>query len=136
MDERDLMTFMADPFTMIGSDGAAPQSGGLPHPRVSGTFPRFLGRYVRDRGLMSVSEGVRRVTSLPALTFGLEGRGLIRPGFIADLVVFDPESVHDGSTYADPLAKPDGISCVLVNGEAVVQESNYTGATAGRRLIH
>lgn len=135
MDERDLMTFMTDPFTMIGSDGAAPGTGGFPHPRAAGTFPRFLGRYVRERQVMTLPEGVRRMTSLPAAAFGLGGRGRIREGFAADLVAFDPETVDDRSTYSDPMERPEGIRWVLVNGKVVVRDSVSTGVAAGGRLF-
>jgi dihydroorotase/N-acyl-D-amino-acid deacylase len=133
MDEEDVRTVMRHPTTMIGSDGI-PTQGGKPHPRLYGTFPRVLGRYARDLRILSMEEAVYRMTGLPATKFRLEGRGFVREGAYADLVLFDPSAVLDRATYADPRSFPDGIRHVFVNGVAVVREGRHTGARPGRAL--
>jgi N-acyl-D-amino-acid deacylase len=133
MDEEDVRTVMRHPTTMIGSDGI-PTQGGKPHPRLYGTFPRVLGRYARDLRILSMEEAVYRMTGLPATKFRLEGRGFVREGAYADLVLFDPSAVLDRATYADPRSFPDGIRHVFVNGAAVVREGRHTGGRPGRAL--
>ena len=132
MSEDDVRTVMRHPNTMIGSDGLA--SPGKPHPRLWGTFPRVLGRYARDEGVLSFAEGVRRMTSLPSATFGLSDRGVVRTGAFADLVVLDPATVADVGTYSDPCRRPIGIAAVTVNGTLVVRDGVHTGARPGRPL--
>jgi N-acyl-D-amino-acid deacylase len=134
MDEADIATVLAHPETMIGSDGLPPGVGGRPHPRLFGTFPRVLGRYVRERALLSLPEAVARMTSLPARAFGLSDRGVIAPGRAADLVVFDPETIGEGGDYADPVHPPVGISAVVQGGWIVVQDGRWGGVRRGRRL--
>ncbi len=130
MDEDDVRTIMSDPLIGIGSDNGIPV--GLEHPRTWGCFPRLLGRYVRELGLLSWPEAVRKMTSLSAEHFGLTGRGVIAPGAIADVTVFDPETVgHDG-TYERPAVDPTGIEHVLIAGEVVVDAGNFSGARSGR----
>jgi len=101
---------------------------------VYGTFPRLLGRYVREERLLSLEEAVRKITSMPAQRAGLSRRGVLKSGLIADVTVFDPESVIDRATYEDPRQYPDGISYVIVNGVLTVDQGEYTGALAGRVL--
>lgn len=132
MSEDDVRTVLADPHTMIGSDGLA--APGKPHPRLWGTFPRVLGRYARDLGVLSLAEAIRRMTSLPCETFGLTDRGVIRPGAFADLVLFDPATVGDVGTYEDPERPPTGIGAVIVNGTVVARDGEHTGARPGRAL--
>jgi dihydroorotase/N-acyl-D-amino-acid deacylase len=132
MREDDVRRVLASPFTMIGSDGVP--KPGLPHPRWAGTFPRVLGQYARDLGLMSVETAVHRMTGLAAARFGLTGRGVLQDGAHADLVVFDPETVGDRATYAEPLLPPTGIHRVLVAGRTVVRDGIVTGARPGRML--
>jgi N-acyl-D-aspartate/D-glutamate deacylase len=124
---------MAHPTTMIGSDGI-PTLGGKPHPRLYGTFARVLGRYVRDEQVLSLEEAVHRMTGMPAAKFGLVGRGVVRPGAWADLVLFDPAAINDVATYDAPRQHPSGIPWVWVNGTAVVREGSHTGERAGRAL--
>jgi dihydroorotase/N-acyl-D-amino-acid deacylase len=133
MSEDDVRTVLAHPTTMIGSDGL-PTLRGKPHPRLYGTFPRVLGRYVRELGLLSLTEAIFRMTGLPAQKFRLEGRGVIRRGARGDLVVFDPATIIDTATEEDPHRYPDGIVHVLVNGTFVVRDGAHTGARPGRAL--
>ncbi|MGI8332650.1 N-acyl-D-amino-acid deacylase family protein [Actinomadura scrupuli] len=132
MREDDVRRVLADPFTMIGSDGVP--KPGLPHPRWAGTFARVLGHYARDLGLMSVETAVHRMTGLAAARFGLIGRGVLADGAHADLVVFDPATVGDRATYAEPLLPPAGVHRVVVAGRTVVRDGAVTGARPGRVL--
>jgi N-acyl-D-amino-acid deacylase len=132
MDERDVRTVMSHPTTMIGSDGIL--GGSRPHPRLYGTFPRVIGYYAREQGLMSIEKAIHRMTGMPAAKFAIKDRGIIRPGAYADLVVFDPTALIDTATYADPCRYPAGIHQVLVNGRTVVKHGRHTGARPGRAL--
>ena len=139
--EDDVRTIMRDPHVGIGSDGLYTgrpgQPGrGRPHPRHFGTFPRVLGRYVREEGLLALPEAVRKMTSLSADALGLADRGRIRVGAAADLVLFDPATVLDRATFETPHAAPEGIGAVVVNGVPVVLDGEPTGATPGRVLRH
>jgi N-acyl-D-amino-acid deacylase len=132
MDEEDVRRILAWPGTMIGSDSIPAEVH--PHPRLWGAFPRLLGRYARELGLFSMEEAVRRITSLPAGRFGLRDRGVVREGASADLVVLDEARVADRSTFESPVARPDGIELVLVNGQAVWRQGAPTGVLPGRVL--
>ncbi|HEY3773922.1 MAG TPA: D-aminoacylase [Solirubrobacteraceae bacterium] len=134
MSEADVETVLAHPQTMIGSDGLPPGVGGRPHPRLFGTFPRVLGRYVRERGLLSLPTAIARMTSLPADGFGLAGRGRIAPGLVADLVLFDPATVAEGGDYNDPIHPPAGVGTVIQGGHVVVRGGRWLGVRRGRRL--
>ena len=117
---------------MIGSDGSLVHFGrASPHPRGYGTFPRVLGRYARDLGVISLEEAVRRMTSAPADRLGFSDRGRIEVGAIADLMVFDPETVIDRATFDHPHQYPVGIPHVFVAGQAVVRDGEVTGARPG-----
>ena len=105
---------------------------GKPHPRAFGTPTRFLGRYVREKKIMSFEEGVRKMTGLPAKKLGLTSRGLIKQGYYADLVVFDPATVQDCATYADPKQYSQGIDTVVVNGRVVLDQGVQRDVFAGR----
>jgi dihydroorotase/N-acyl-D-amino-acid deacylase len=133
MDEQDVRTVMRHPTTMIGSDGI-PTLRGKPHPRLYGTFARVLGHYARELGVLPMHEAVHRMTGFPARRFGLADRGLVRPGAVADLVLFDPQRIADVATYAEPHRPPAGIAHVFVNGVAVVRDGAHTGARPGRAL--
>lgn len=133
MDEGDIEANLRHPLVMVGSDGL-PVMEGLPHPRLFGTFPRILGHYVRDRAILSIEEAIRRMTSLPARVFGLDGRGTIAEGNHADLVLFDPATVRDLATYDEPKVEAEGIALVVVNGAVAYQDGRHTGAGAGRML--
>ncbi|MEU6265052.1 N-acyl-D-amino-acid deacylase family protein [Saccharopolyspora shandongensis] len=134
MHEDDLELAMTDPHTMIGSDGLPPGTGGKPHPRLTGTFPRVLGRYTRERGILPLPEAIRRMTSLPARCFRIPDRGTIAPGHIADLVAFDADAVTDIGDYQDPMRPPVGIPWVCQAGRTVVENGEYTGPRTGIRL--
>ena len=130
MDEADVRRVLQHDVCMIGSDGI-PSPTGKPHPRLYGTFPRVLGRYVREEGLLSLEEGVRRMTSLPAKKFRLAERGEVKEGYWADLVVLDPAHVADSATFEDPRQHPEGISHVLVNGVPVVTDGLPANSGSG-----
>ena len=135
LDEKDVERIMKHPMTMIGSDGRLTKPGsGHPHPRWYGAFPRVLGHFARDRGVLKLEEAVRKMTSLSAGRVGLKERGLVKKGYFADLVVFDPKTVIDKSTFQKPHQYPEGISYVFVNGEAAVADGEFRGLRAGRVL--
>ncbi len=133
MNEEDVCTVLRHPTTMIGSDGV-PTEGGKPHPRLYGSFARVLGHYSRRLGVLSLEEAIHRMTGFPASKFRLEGRGLVREGAYADLVLFDPERIDDVASYEEPRRHPAGIHHVFVNGRAVVKDGVHTGARPGRAL--
>jgi N-acyl-D-aspartate/D-glutamate deacylase len=133
MCEEDVQTVMRHGVTMIGSDGI-PTLGRKPHPRLWGTFARVLGRYVRELGVLTLEEGVHRMTGLSAAKFGLHDRGAIREGAAADLVLFDPATVGERGSFENPEVPPAGIVHVLVNGGFVVRDGVHTGARPGRVL--
>lgn len=133
MSEDDVETVIRHPRTLFGSDGI-PTTAGRPHPRLCGTFPRVLGHYTRERGLLELGETIRRLTSVAAARFGLVDRGEVRPGAFADLVLFDADAVLDRATYEDPRQPPLGIEAVWVNGRRVVAGGQHTGERPGRAL--
>ncbi|MCI2416544.1 D-aminoacylase [Saccharopolyspora sp. K220] len=134
MHEDDLELAIADPHTMIGSDGLPPGMGGKPHPRLTGTFPRVLGRYSRERDVLALPDAIRRMTSLPAKSFRIPDRGTITPGHVADLVAFDADTVIDVGDYQDPMRPPKGIPWVCQRGRTVVADGEYLGSRNGTRL--
>jgi N-acyl-D-aspartate/D-glutamate deacylase len=139
IDEADVQSLLRSPAVLVGSDGraVAPQSvagQGRPHPRFYGTFPRVLGHYARDLGLLSLPEAVHKMTGASARVLGLVDRGLLREGYRADITTFDPAAIIDRATYEDPHRYPDGIGSVVVNGTVVVDSGEHTGALPGRVL--
>jgi N-acyl-D-amino-acid deacylase len=138
--EDDVRTILAVPWIAIGTDASGRRRGhrvldaGVPHPRTYGTTARVLGRYVRDEAALGLETAVAKLTSVPADRLGLRDRGVVREGALADLVVFDPATVIDRATYADPAVYPDGIDEVLVNGRAAVLGGEETGERPGRLL--
>jgi N-acyl-D-amino-acid deacylase len=134
MSEADVTQVLAHPATMIGSDGLPPGRGGKPHPRLYGTFPRVLGRYVRERGVLTLPEAIARMTTMPARAFGLTDRGRIAAGAIADLVAFDPARITDTGDYRDPVRAPAGIAWVMQDGQFAVRDGQWLGNRLGRRL--
>jgi N-acyl-D-amino-acid deacylase len=132
MDEKDVQSAMAHPGAMIGSDGIPFDAH--PHPRLWGTFPRVLGHYSRDLKLFPLEDAVRRMTSYSAQRFGLAKRGELKPGFYADICVFDPTTVIDTATFEKPISPAKGIDVVLCNGEVVWRDGKPAGGRAGRAL--
>jgi N-acyl-D-amino-acid deacylase len=137
--EKDMTLALKQPWCSVGSDGSAyategPLRRGNPHPRNFGTFPRVLGVYVRETGLLTLEEAVRKMTSANAAKLGLTDRGVVRPGAFADLTVFNPAAVTDRSTYADPFHYSEGIVHVIVNGQPVLDGGKPTGARPGRAV--
>jgi N-acyl-D-amino-acid deacylase len=139
MDEKDNFAVYKAPFHMVGSDGIAlAPYGELAsfkfHPRAYGTFPRVLGRYVRESGVLTLEEAVRKMTSFPAQRLNLKDRGIIRKGAWADLVIFDYDQILDKSTYEEPNLHPEGIKYVMINGEIVIENGQHTGRVSGKIL--
>lgn len=133
IDEKDIATNLAHKDMMVGSDGI-PDLRGKPHPRLFGTFPRILAKYVRDDQVLSLPEAVRRMTSLSASVFGMVDRGVVKPGYWADLVMFDPGTVQDLASYDEPKTEPAGISLVMVNGIIGLQNGQHRHAGSGKML--
>jgi N-acyl-D-amino-acid deacylase len=131
MHEDDVRHLLVQPWLIHCTDGLM---GGEPHPRTYGTYPKILGHYVRDEGLMSMEEAIRKMTSLPAWRLGLPDRGAIREGAYADITIFNPATVIDSSTFENPRQFPVGIEHVFVNGVHAVRDSRETGNLAGRAL--
>jgi N-acyl-D-amino-acid deacylase len=139
MDETDVQRILKHPLQMVGTDSGANATTGFmmrgkPHPRGYGTYPKILGHYVRENGLLTLEESVRKMTSFPAQRFGLFNRGLIKPGMYADIVVFNPKTVIDLATYQQPHQLPKGIEYVIVNGELTLYESKLLGSLPGKTL--
>lgn len=133
--EDDLITLMKSRFTMIGTDGwSVPMGSGKPHPRFYGTYPRILGKYVREENILRLEQAIRKMTSFPAQTLGLLDRGLVREGMWADIVIFDPITIIDRATYTDPHQYPDGIHYVIINGEIVIKNKQHTTVKPGKIL--
>jgi N-acyl-D-amino-acid deacylase len=129
--EEVVQRFLQLPFTSICTDGLL---GAKPHPRVYGAFPRVLGRYGRELETISFEDAVHRMTGLAASLLGLFDRGLVRPGMKADLVVLDPESVIDRSTYDNPAQFPAGIDAVFVNGQSAFEDGKQSTSFSGKAL--
>ena len=135
MDEADLERFLKSPYTMIASDGEilAPNAN-MPHPRSYGAFSRVLGRYVRERKTITLEDAVRKMSSFPAERFGIQNRGLLRPGMKADIAVFDPAVAGDKATFEAPHQYAVGFRHVFVNGKAVILDGKVTAARPGKVL--
>jgi N-acyl-D-amino-acid deacylase len=139
MDERDVRAALVHPLVAIGTDSPAkaedgPLAESQSHPRGWGSFPRILGHYVRDERLMPLEEAIRKFTSRPAIRVGLHDRGILRPGFRADVAVFDPAAIRDVSTFDDPTHYSVGVRHVLVNGRPVLSDGRLTAERPGRVL--
>ena len=138
--EDNIRFFMAQPYAMFGSDGSAVSPTGIyggdkPHPRFYGCYPRILGRYVREQpAVLTLEEAIYKAAGFPAERMGFKDRGLLKEGFAADIVVFNPDTVIDNATFDDPHRYSDGMPHVLVNGEPVILDSSHTGARPGRVL--
>lgn len=139
MNEEDVRYALKQPFVSVGSDASSPTAAQRAnniamHPRAYGTFPRVIGHYVRDVKLFTLEEAVRKITAQAAARINLYDRGLLKPGMKADIVVFDPETVRDVSTFTDPHHFSEGINDVIVNGVAVLRDAKLTGALPGRTI--
>jgi N-acyl-D-aspartate/D-glutamate deacylase len=137
--EEDMRYALKQPFVSIGSDGTAvttegPLAAGHPHPRYFGTFPRILGRYVREDKVLTLEDAIRKMTSANAAKIGAFDRGLLRPGMMADVTVFDAEHIIDNATFAQPHQYATGVEYVVVNGQVVLDHGRHTGAHPGAIL--
>lgn len=132
MDDKDMERVITCPYVSIVTDALPDIEVDRPHPRGYGSFPRVLGRYVRDRGLITIEEAVRKMTSLPAQTFGFEKKGLLKEDFDADIIIFDPKSIIDRATYDNPKQFPEGLKCVIVNGQIAIEKGAITGIKSGK----
>ena len=137
MNEDNLKSILKQRYTMIGSDSSARSFNGLtatgkPHPRGFGSFPRILGRYVKEQGVLNLEEAVYKMTGLPAKTFRMDRRGMLAQGYYADITVFDPETVLDKADYTNPFQRPEGIHHVFINGSQVLHDGEPTGSLPGR----
>jgi N-acyl-D-amino-acid deacylase len=137
IDEGDVKRIMAHPMTMIASDGRLTKIGdGVPHPRNYGTFPRVLGRYVRDEKVLTLEQAVNKMTGMSAARLGLKDQGCLRVGCAANVTVFSAEKVKDVGTFDDPHHYPEGIPFVVVNGSVVVDNGQFSAARPGRVVRH
>jgi dihydroorotase/N-acyl-D-amino-acid deacylase len=137
MDEGDIERIMRHPETMIASDAKLARPGeGHPHPRCYGTFPRVLGRYVREKKVLTLETAIRKMTQMPARRLGLSDRGSVARDFAADLVIFDPATVRDVGTFEAPHQYPIGIPYVIVNGIVTVDGGKLSAERGGRVLRH
>lgn len=136
MSDEDVARIFRAPFTMVASDSGVldPDDSSIPHPRGFGNNARVLGLYVREKKMVSLEEAVRKMTSLPAQTFGLWERGLLRPGLAADIVIFNDKTISDRASYQRPKQYADGIDYVLVNGQVVIEKGQHNGTKPGRIL--
>jgi N-acyl-D-amino-acid deacylase len=135
MDEPDVERIMQEPFTMFASDAGPGNYGvGVPHPRGYGNNARVLGRYVREKNILSLEDAIRKMTSLPAQTFGLKNRGLIKEGYVADILLIDENVVADQATFEQPHQYAKGFEYVLVNGKLVINQGQFTGALPGKAV--
>jgi len=139
MSDDDVRTVLKSPYSMIGSDSSARATYGIlstgkPHPRAYGTFPRVIGKYVREERVLTLQEAIRKMTSFPAQKLGLKDRGMIKEGMWADIVIFKCERIIDEATFVDPHRYPEGIECVIVNGKIVIEKGEHTRETPGEVL--
>ena len=141
MTEEDVETFAAPPLVAVASDGSSMStegvlSAGKPHPRSYGTNPRFIQKFVNDKKLVSIQEAIRKMTSMPAQRLGLTNRGRLTPGYAADIVIMDLPNVEEKATFVDPHQYPKGITHVIVNGEIVIKDEEFTGKTPGKMITN
>lgn len=137
INEDDIKYIMAYPITAIATDAGGSELGkGNPHPRGYGTFPRVLGHYVREQEVISLPDAIRKMTSLPAARMGLTDRGVIAQGYAADIVILDPATVADKSTFSAPHQYAEGIEYVIINGQVIKSPNGMAGKSAGQILRH
>lgn len=135
MCDDDVNLGMRDENGVIGSDGIPVPQGEYTHPRVSGTFPRVLGKYVREGKVLTLEKAIEKMTYRPAKIIGIHNKGLIKEGFDADITIFDADTITDRSTLSEPLKTAEGIKYVIVNGQIAFKQGRYTGAASGRRIV-
>ena len=141
MGEEDIERIMKHELVMVGTDGSGISPKGVlghgkPHPRYYGTYPRILGKYVRERGLLTLEEAIYKMSGFPAKRLGLSDRGTLEVGNWADIVVFNQDIVIDRATYANPHQYPEGIEKVIVNVKLVIENEEHTGNLPGKVLRH
>ena len=141
MTDEDVETFAAHPLIAVASDGESLStegvlSAGKPHPRSYGTNPRFIQKFVNEKKLVSIQEAIRKMTSMPAQRLGLTNRGRLTPGYAADIVIMDLPNVEEKATFVDPHQYPKGITHVIVNGEIVIKDEEFTGKTPGKMITN
>jgi N-acyl-D-amino-acid deacylase len=135
MDEPDVERIMQAPFTMFASDAGPGNFGvGVPHPRGYGNNARVLGRYVREKGILALEDAIRKMTSLPAQSFGLKNRGLIQEGYAADILLIDENAATDQATFEQPHQYAKGFEYVIVNGKLVISKGQLTGTLPGKAV--
>jgi len=135
MREEDVIAILKAPFSAISTDGSVEDEPKALHPRNYGTYPKFIGHYIRERKIIRLEEGIRKITSLPAQFLGLQDRGIIRERFWADIVIFDYYEIRNLATYDNPCIYPRGIEYVIVNGQIVIEEGKHTGKLPGKILV-
>ncbi len=131
--EGDVKEIMRSDYMTMCSDAIV---GGKPHPRAYGTCARILGKYVREEKVISMSQAIKKITSLPSQRLGLQDRGILREGLVADITIFDPNTIRDKGTWAEPNQYPEGIKHVIVAGQLAVKDGSITGIRAGKVLRH
>lgn len=136
MCEEDIEHVIAHPRAMICTDSGVAASNKVYHPRLRGSFPRAIAKYVRERGVVTLPEMIRKITAMPAAVYGLAGKGLLREGMDADICIFDAASIQDNATFADCSKRADGIAYVLLNGEVVVENAVHNGKRCGNVLLY
>jgi N-acyl-D-amino-acid deacylase len=134
MNESDVERVMAYPRTMICTDSSVAGNNSVYHPRLRASFPRAIGVYCRERGVVPLVEMIRKITSLPADVYGLRSKGIIREGYDADICIFDYEKIIDKATYAEPSNRCEGLCYVIISGEIACVDAVYTGAGTGRAI--
>ncbi len=135
MSEDNVEQIYRHPRCMVGTDGLYEGDDAPSHVRAFASFPRYLGHYIRDRKLLTMEEGIRRITGMPADVYGLVGKGYIKEGYDADLVLFDKAKICDKATYTDPFIPNEGIHMVIINGKAAVINNELTGVMEGRKIL-
>ncbi|HHX22427.1 MAG TPA: amidohydrolase family protein, partial [Thermoanaerobacterales bacterium] len=129
--EENVITLMKRPEQNVCTDGLL---GGKPHPRVYGSFPRVLGKYVRQEKVLSFEEAIKKMTSKPAEVFGIKNRGILKVGYYADMVVLNPNTIIDKATFENPIQYPEGIETVIINGDIILDQGIHTKTTPGKVL--
>ena len=132
--EENVEKIYRHPKCLVGSDGLYYGGGEFAHPRAFATFPRYLGRFIREKKVLTLAEGIHRLTGQAAERYRIKGRGFIREGYFADVTVFDPDTVADRATYEDPFLPNAGIRCVIVNGKVCAEDGEIAGGGNGAFL--